>query len=318
VKSEVSSIAQARSHRGLHRFAVTLAACIFLLIVAGGLVTSEDAGLSVPDWPTSFGSIYKIPPMVGGVKFEHTHRMIAEGVGLLTILFCIAAFRIDRRKWLRNLSLAAIGTVILQGVLGGLTVLFFLPWYISSAHAGVAQTFFAIAVLMALYTGRSWMESVPSTIPDKGNPSTQTLTLLSLCAVYLQLFFGAAFRHSGISILPHLVNAVLSSGILVWTAVRVLSLYGRAAELRRPAAIMLSLLMLQLGLGFAAYLTRVVWGKNAAQPLPSMISTTVAHVAVGALLLATCFVLEEQVRRHLVRQPAALSQRSAVSKAISA
>ena len=318
MKSEVSSIAQTRSHRDLHRFAVILSVCVFLLIVAGALVTSEDAGLSVPDWPTSFGSLYKIPPMVGGIRFEHTHRMIAEGVGLLTILFCIAAFRIDRRKWLRGLSLAAIGTVILQGVLGGLTVLFFLPWYISSAHAGLAQTFFAIAVLMALYTGQNWMESVPSSIPDEGTPSTRTLTLLSLCAVYLQLFFGAGFRHSGISILPHLVNAVLTSGILTWTAVRVLSRYGRIAELRRPAAIMLALLLFQLGLGFAAYLTRVVWGKSAPQPLPSMVSTTVAHVAIGALLLATCFVLEEQVRRHLVREPAALHERSTVGKAISA
>lgn len=318
MKSEVSSIDQTRFHPGLHRFAIVLSSCIFLLILAGALVTSEDAGLSVPDWPTSFGSIYKIPPMVGGVKFEHTHRMIAEGVGLLTILFCIAAFRVDRRKWLRGLSLAAIGTVILQGVLGGLTVLFFLPWYISSAHAGVAQTFFAIAVLMALYTGQNWTESVPLNISDEGTPSTRSLTLLSLCAVYLQLFFGAGFRHSGISILPHLVNAVLTSGILTWTAVRVLSRYGRIAELRRPAAAIIALLLFQLGFGFAAYLTRVVWGKNAAQPLPSMVSTTVAHVAIGALLLASCFVLEEQVRRHLVRGPAALREASVVGKAISA
>jgi cytochrome c oxidase assembly protein subunit 15 len=318
VKSEVSSITQNRFHPGLHRCAVVLSCCIFLLIIAGALVTSEDAGLSVPDWPTSFGSIYKIPPMVGGVKFEHTHRMIAEGVGLLTILFCIAAFRVDRRKWLRNLSLAAIGTVVLQGMLGGLTVLFFLPWYVSSAHAGLAQTFFAIAVLMALYTGQSWTESPPSQLLDEGTPSTRTLTLLSLVAVYLQLFFGAGFRHSGISILPHLVNAVLCSGILTWTAVRVLSRYGQMPELRRPAAAVIGLLLLQLGLGFAAYLTRVVWGKNAPQPLPSMVSTTVAHVAIGALLLATCFVLEEQVRRHLVREPAALAERKSMRKAMSA
>src|SRR5690242_10773626 len=105
VKSEVSRLVPLCFHRGLHRFAVVLASSIFLLIIAGALVTSEDAGLSVPDWPTSFGSIYKIPPMVGGVKFEHTHRMIAEAVGLLTILFCVAAFRIDGRRWFRYLSL---------------------------------------------------------------------------------------------------------------------------------------------------------------------------------------------------------------------
>src|SRR5205814_4134471 len=98
VRSEVVLSGSTHFHRGLHRFAIVLSCCIFVLIVAGALVTSEDAGLSVPDWPTSFGSIYKIPAMVGGVKFEHTHRMIAEGVGLLTILFCVAAFLMDTRK----------------------------------------------------------------------------------------------------------------------------------------------------------------------------------------------------------------------------
>jgi heme a synthase len=318
VKSEVSLAAPTSFHRGLHRFAVVLSSCIFLLIIAGALVTSEDAGLSVPDWPTSFGSIYKIPPMVGGVKFEHTHRMIAEGVGLLTILFCIAAFRIDRRKWLRNLSLAAIGTVVVQGVLGGLTVRMFLPWYISSAHAALGQTFFSIAVLLALYTGAEWIESTQEKFADEGAPSTWTLSLLSIFAIYLQLFFGAAFRHSGMSILPHLVNAVLVSGILTWTATRVLIRYGRVASLRRPAAIMIGLLLVQLGFGFAAYLTRVVWGKTAAQPLPSMVSTTVVHVAIGALLLATSFVLEEQVRRHLVKEPSTVAEPARARKAINA
>jgi len=317
-KSELLPAIPIGFHRGLHRFAVVLSCAILLLIVAGALVTSEDAGLSVPDWPTSFGSIYKIPPMVGGVKFEHTHRMIAEGVGLLTILFCVVAFRVEHRNWLKNLSLAAIGTVIAQGILGGITVLYFLPWYISSAHAGLAQTFFSIAVLMALYTGRGWMESVPDKIPEEGMPGTHTLTILSIIVLYLQLFFGAAFRHSGISILAHLVNAVLTSGILAWTAVRVLSRYGHIPSLRRPSATIIGLLLIQLGFGFAAYLTRVVWGKNAVQPLPSMVSTTVAHVAIGALLLATSFVLEEQVRRHLLTSPVAIRETEPTRKAISA
>lgn len=318
MKSEVSSATPIRFHAGLHRFAVVLSCCIFLLIVAGALVTSEQAGLSVPDWPTSFGSFYKIPPMVGGVKFEHGHRMVAQFVGLLTILFCIAAFRLEKRRWMRNLSLAAIGTVIAQGVLGGLTVLYFLPWYISTAHAALGQTFFAIAVLLALYSGRDWMEARPQRFTSEGTPSTRTLALLSIFAVYLQLFFGAAFRHSGMSILPHLMNAVFTTGILAWTAIRVLSLHGSVRALRLPAATILGLLFVQLGFGFAAYLTRVVWGRDAVQPLPSMVSTTVAHVAVGALLLASSFVLEEQLRRHLVREPLALAEPAQTKKAMSA
>ena len=113
--------------KSLHRFAVLTACATFLLIIAGALVTSNDAGLSVPDWPTSFGSLYKIPRMVGGVRFEHTHRMIAEFIGLLTIVIAIWTWRGDHRRWMKGLSIAALGTVVAQGILGGITVLHFLP-----------------------------------------------------------------------------------------------------------------------------------------------------------------------------------------------
>jgi heme a synthase len=300
---------------GLHRLAVALAGFVFLLIVAGALVTSNSAGLAVPDWPTSFGSIYKIPPMVGGIKYEHGHRMLAEFVGLLTIVMCVYTFRVERRSWMKKLSLAAIATVIAQGVLGGITVLYFLPWYISSAHAAVAQTFLSISVLMAMFTSRSWLDRAPVAGIDK---QTRALTLVALAAVYLQLFFGAGFRHSGISILPHLLNAVITSGVLLWTAVRVLIGHGKTRELRTPAVWVLGLLLVQLGLGFAAYLTRVIWGKDAVQPLPSMVYTTVAHVAVGALVLATTFVLTVQAHRPrheivFVEQPASSTKKAVVA-----
>lgn len=237
--------------------------------------------------------------MVGGIKYEHGHRMLAEFIGLLTIVMCVYTFRVERRSWMKKLSLAAIATVIAQGVLGGITVLYFLPWYISSAHALVAQTFFSIAVLMAAFTSRSWIESAPvANAEEHLSAGTRALTLLSVAAVYLQLFFGAGFRHSGISILPHLLNAVITSGILLWTAIRVLVAHGKDPEFRKPAVWVLTLLLLQLGLGFAAYLTRVIWGKDAPQPLPSMVYTTVAHVAVGALLLAVTFVLAVQAHRR--------------------
>jgi heme A synthase len=245
--------------------------------------------------------------------------MIAEFVGLLTIVFSVVIFRADKRGWIRKLSLFAIAIVIAQGVLGGITVLYFLPWYISSAHAALGQTFFAVLVLMAVYTGREWIEGHHSSlVVDDTVPSTRFLALLSICAVYLQLFFGAGFRHSGISILPHLVNAVFVTGILLWTAIRVLSRYGHVRQLRVPAIGLIHLLMLQLALGLASYITRVVWGKDAVQPLPSMVSTTVAHVAIGALLLATAFVLEEQLRRLTSRAPIMINEEVSRGKAISA
>ena len=290
----------------LHRFSVILACWTFLLIIAGALVTSNDAGLSVPDWPTSFGSWYKIPKLVGGVKFEHTHRMIAQGAGLLTIILAVWTWRSEKRRWMRVLGFSALGTVIAQGVLGGLTVLFYLPPAISSAHAALAQTFFCIAVAIAVFTGQKWIEEQPRIEFDQRKPSLFTLTLLSIFVLYVQLILGAMFRHHGLSWWPHVVHAAVVSFVLAWTAVRALSVYSQIEAVRRPAILMLSLVIAQLCLGFTAFLTRVAWGRNAVQPETPMIISTVAHVAVGALLLATAVVLAIQVWRHV---PVAFEER---------
>jgi cytochrome c oxidase assembly protein subunit 15 len=286
-------------NRGHHRLAVILAGWTFLLIIAGALVTSNDAGLSVPDWPTSFGSLYKIPKLVGGVKFEHTHRMIAQVAGLLTIVMAVWTWRTEKRRWLRVLGFAALGTVIAQGVLGGITVLFYLPPAVSSAHAALAQTFFCIAVAMAVFTGRKWVEEQPRVEFDQRHPSLFTLTLLSIFVLYVQLILGAMFRHHGLSWWPHLANAVIVSFVLAWTSVRALSIYSQIEAVRRPAILMLSLVIAQLCLGFTAFLTRVAWGRDAVQPEFPMVISTVAHVAVGALLLATAVILAIQVWRHV-------------------
>jgi cytochrome c oxidase assembly protein subunit 15 len=293
-------------NRGHHRLAVVLAGWTFLLIIAGALVTSNDAGLSVPDWPTSFGSWYKIPKLVGGVKFEHTHRMIAQVAGVLTIVMAVWTWRAEKRRWMRLLGLAALGTVIAQGVLGGITVLFYLPPAVSSAHAALAQTFFCVAVLMAVFTGRRWVEEQPRVEFDSRKPSLFTLTLLSIFVLYVQLILGAMFRHHGLSWWPHVVHAVIVCVVLAWTAVRALSAYSQIDAVRRPAIAMLSLVIAQLCLGFTAFLTRVAWGRDAVQPELPMIVSTVAHVAVGALLLATAAVLAAQVWRHV---PVAFEER---------
>lgn len=299
------SVTSTPYNRAHHLFAIAVAGATLLLIVAGALVTSNDAGLSVPDWPTSFGSLYKIPHMVGGVRFEHTHRMVAEFIGLLTIVIAIWTWRADRRRWMKYLAIGALATVVAQGILGGLTVLFFLPPAISTAHAAVAQTFFCIAVCIALFTGRQWVEEVPRIEFDPRKPSLQSLTLLSIFVLYVQLILGAMFRHHGMNWLPHLLNAGVVSFVLAWTSIRVLSQYARIAAVRQPAVMMLSLLIAQLGLGFVAFLTRVAWGKDAVQPELPMVVSTVAHVAGGALLLATAVVLAIQVWRHV---PAALQE----------
>jgi heme a synthase len=302
-------------HRGLHRFAIFTASVTLVLIVAGALVTSNDAGLSVPDWPTSFGSYYKIPHMVGGIKYEHSHRMVAEFVGLLTIILAVWTWRVEKRRWIRLLGVAALATVIVQGILGGLTVLFFLPPVVSSAHALVAQTFFCIAVAIAVFTGRRWIEEEPRTELDQRRPALFTLILLAIFVLYVQLFLGAMFRHHGLSWWPHIVNAGLVAIVISWTTIRAITVYPHVDAIRRPAVAMLFLMLAQLCLGFLAFVTRVMWGKDAGQPELPMVISTVVHVAVGALLLAATIVLAIQVWRHV---PVAFEERVPGSSPVAA
>jgi len=275
------------------------AGCVFLLIVAGALVTSNDAGLSVPDWPTSFGSLYRIPHMVNGVQFEHTHRMIAELCGLLTIAVAVWTQKVDRRRWMRVLAWCAVGTVIAQGILGGLTVIFYLPPAVSTAHATLGQTYFCLMVSIAFLTSRKGVAAPEQLKPSGPRPALTTLAPLTVAAVWLQLIMGAAFRHSGIRLLPHLMGAALVLGMVSWLTVATLRRHGSVAELARPAKALLALLAVQITLGAASYVTRVIWDPATPAPLTSMVLSTVAHVACGALLLAVTVLLTIQVERHL-------------------
>ena len=285
-------------NRAHHRFTVLAASCVFLLIIAGALVTSNEAGLSVPDWPTSFGSLYRIPPLVGGVKFEHLHRMLAEFVGLLTIIVAVWTQRADRRRWMHVLAWCALGTVIVQGILGGLTVLFHLPPEISTAHATLAQTFFCIMVGIAFFTSRSWVQAPEPVVRLDERPRLTTLAGLTVAAVWLQLIMGAAFRHSGIRLLPHLIGAAVVFCMVSWLGIMTLRRHRAVPQLAQPAVALLILLAVQITLGLASYVTRVVWSPEAAAPLVSMVVATVAHVACGALVLVTAVILAIQIHRH--------------------
>jgi heme a synthase len=297
-----------------HRFAIFTACATFVLIIAGALVTSNDAGLSVPDWPTSYGHVFRLPPWIGGIRYEHSHRMIAGFTILLTTAIAIWTWVADRRRWMKALALGALGTIIAQAILGGMTVLHFLPPAISTAHAAVAQTFFCIAVLIAIFTGQKWVEEAPQ-FADARRPTLLGLCLLSIFILYVQLILGAMFRHHGMPWWPHVLNAVVVALILTWTGIRALLQFSKIDAVRRPAVMLLFILVLQLCLGFAAFLTRVVWGADAAQPELSMVVATVSHVAVGALLLAITAVLTLQVWRHV---PAERKQEVAEARAITA
>src|SRR5690349_1543886 len=153
--------------------------------------------------------------------------MIASVTGILTIVIAFWTLFADRRRWMKYLAFAALATIVVQGVLGGITVLNFLPPAVSTAHSAVGQTFFCIAVAIAVFTGRNWVEDSPSPIADNGHPKVLVLCLYSLVILYVQLVLGGMFRHHGMSWWPHVVNSAAVAVILTWTAVRALLEFAR-------------------------------------------------------------------------------------------
>ncbi|MEP6685163.1 MAG: COX15/CtaA family protein [Verrucomicrobiota bacterium] len=182
-----------RSHPWLQRFAWFTAAATLFLICSGGMVTSKGVGLAVPDWPSTFGYnmfLFPISQWVGGIFFEHTHRLIASIVGLLTIILAVWLWRVEPRRWVRNLGYAALGAVILQGVLGGLRVTM-LKDEIGIFHACLAQAFLGLVVFIALVTSDFWNRISSRDLTSR----ILWLAILTTTLIYLQLALGATMRH---------------------------------------------------------------------------------------------------------------------------
>jgi cytochrome c oxidase assembly protein subunit 15 len=283
--------------RGLarHRFAVATALATLCLIGAGGLVTSTESGLSVPDWPLSYGMV--MPPMVGGVFYEHGHRMVATLVGAMTLLLAVWLSRKEPRAWVRRLGWLALAAVVLQGVLGGLTVLFLLPTPISVAHACLAQSFLCLTVVLAVVTSPRWREGAPAASPN----ALARSGALAAAATFGQLVLGAVMRHTkaGLAIpdfplalgrwippldtfpvaihFAHRVGALVVAGFVVAAAVRARR-SGRSGA-ARVGTVLLVLLLAQITLGAATVLTA------------KAVAVTTLHVVTGAALLACSVAL---------------------------
>ncbi|HXI14146.1 MAG TPA: COX15/CtaA family protein [Thermoanaerobaculia bacterium] len=274
---------------------LVVASTVFL-IFAGAMVTSTGSGLAVPDWPLSYGML--MPPMVGGIFYEHGHRIIASLVGLLTVIQAIWLQRSEPRRYVRILGWVAVAAVIVQGLLGGLTVLFFLPPAISIAHAGLAELFLCMNVAIAFFMSRMFRDLRQNAA---GVMPVGSTTLLA-AVVYCQVLAGAVMRHLGAGLaIPdfplsfgRLVPTFASTGIVVnyihrvgAVAVSVLVLIvvfqvlrtKAAAKLRGLTSFLLLLLSSQIALG--AY---TVWSGK--QPV-----ITSLHVMTGALILASSFLL---------------------------
>ncbi|HEX8889437.1 MAG TPA: COX15/CtaA family protein [Pyrinomonadaceae bacterium] len=293
-------------NKGLHRFTLFVTGATLLLIVAGALVTSHDAGLAVPDWPLSFGKVF--PEMQGNVFWEHGHRLIAASVGVLIIVLNTLLWRREKRSWVRKLGLVALGAVVAQGVLGGLTVIFWLPLAISAAHATLAQLLFCTLVSLSVFTAPGWEEK-RAQIEEQGGVPLRLACVASAAVILVQLVLGATLRHSATwdqylpvgLLLTHIAGAFAVTMLLSFTIVTTLKRHPSETYLTKPAKIAAGLLFLQLCLGFAAYLTRQA-SPAGPQPRNPMVGITVAHVACGALVFATTIVLA--LRSHRVLKPA--------------
>jgi heme a synthase len=290
----------------LHRFAQLTACATFVLIVAGGLVTSTGSSLAVPDWPLSYGQFF--PPMVGGIFYEHGHRMIAGTTAILTAILAAWLWLREPRRWLARLGLVCVGVVLFQAVLGGITVLFLLPPAVSVSHAATAMVFFCLTSSVALFTSRDWTQGVPRRDADQPSPPFG-LAATALVAIYLQILLGALMRHTGSGLaiptfplafgrlvppledfgvqinFAHRVGAVVVTVLVSAVVARIVRSERGEPRLIRPALLLLGLLVAQITLG-----AFTIWTAKAVEP-------TTAHVATGALMLVVTLRIALQARR---------------------
>ncbi len=277
---------KATYHPAVYKYSLFVVVWAAILLCAGALVTSEDAALAVPDWPLSYGTLN--PPMVGGIAFEHSHRLIATGLGILIIVLAALLWKREERRWVKYLGLAALGGVTFQGILGGLTVLQLLHYWLPVMHACTAEVVFAILVSIAVFTSRWWMDNLPQ-YEDSGWPSIHSIAILNAFLLFLQVFVGAGFRHKYMSLKPHIFGAPLILGMVIWAAATLRRRFPQAAAMKRLRVLLHSIVGLQILLGIAALWTRIQ-SANDPQPLPPVVITTVIHTVVGATLFATAIV----------------------------
>ncbi|HZV89721.1 MAG TPA: COX15/CtaA family protein [Candidatus Binatus sp.] len=273
---------KASYHPGVHRFAVFTVCWTALLLIAGALVTSNDAALAVPDWPKSFGTW--TPHMVGGVFYEHSHRVIAGVLGVLTLILATLIWIKEERRWLRWFAVVAVGGIVAQAILGGQVVIRLLHYWLPVMHACFAQIMFGAILSIAVFTSK-WWTAEQALLEDRGSPSIYSLVLLNAGVIFLQVFLGAGFRHKEIPIWPHAAGSLAVLATVIWTAVVLRKRFENSPELTKMRILLHSVFGLQFLLGIGAYWSRIATAE-APQPMPLMVTLTVTHTVVGALLFA--------------------------------
>src|SRR6266481_4469436 len=271
-------------NRGIHRFANFVVAWTVLLFIAGALVTSNNAALSVPDWPKSFGTWFpSLRQLAGGAFFEHSHRVIAGALGIFVLVLAILIWRKDNRRWLRWFGVIAVAGVAVQAVLGGEVVRQLLQYWLPVIHACFAQIVFGAVLAIAVFTSSWWISERPQLV-DSGAPSIHTLAIVNAAVIFFQVVLGAGFRHSEMPVWPHMAGALAVLAMVLWTAVALRKRFGASSELSRARGLLHAIFGTQFLLGFGAYWARLESLK--AGPTSATVILTVTHTVVGALLFA--------------------------------
>jgi heme a synthase len=274
-------------HPSVHKFAIFVVCWTILLLVAGALVTSNEAALSVPDWPLSYGTL--TPPMVGGIRYEHSHRVIAGVLGLLSIVLAVWVWAKDERRWLRWFSVIAVAGIAAQAVLGGEVVRQLLHYWLPVMHACFAQIVFAALLSIAVFTSRWWVSDQPQ-VEDTGSPSIHSLAIANAAVIYFQVILGAGFRHKEIPVWPHMVGALIVLGMVIWLAAVLRRRFEKSAAISKARILLHAILGIQLLLGLGAYWSRLTT-VDAPQPMPLMVTLTVLHTVVGAILFGVSVLI---------------------------
>jgi cytochrome c oxidase assembly protein subunit 15 len=334
------------SKRGgfLHAIALVTAIATFPLIFMGGLVTSHHAGMSVPDWPNSYGyNMFMFPPSkwVGGIFYEHTHRLMGTVVGMLSIVLAVAAWKLEPRKWVRRLAYGVLAAVIIQGILGGLRVVL-VKLDLAIVHACLAQAFFCLAAAVSIVTSSWWHAQRDTGIqPVRSDPTLLKLAVAACVIIYLQLFAGAIMRHyqAGLAIpdfpasYGRLIPPTNSNELDRANTIRAFKLDMEMVTLNqiwihfshRVGALLVSVALITLiihvirkhhtqpelfhpALILIVLLTAQLFlgALTVLRRKPADIATL--HVATGALTLLTTFVLTLRAFRMYARSPLAASR----------
>jgi cytochrome c oxidase assembly protein subunit 15 len=300
-----------RSPNWVGTFAKITALATFVLVMLGGLVTSHEAGLAVVDWPNSYGYnmfLYPLSRMVGGIYYEHAHRLFGSLVGFGTLLLATLLFRSDARGWVRGAGAAAVLLVALQGILGGLRVTGHFTWSespeimrpslaLAMVHGFTGQVFLALMVAIAAFTSRSWRDVPPATTPAAGTDRALSAALLG--ALGLQLLLGVRVRHTGEGTMDHMAFAVVVLALAVTVSARLLGKYDNVDVLRKTGGALIGHAGTQVVLGFLSFVAVGRRGELATPPVWEVAVTT-AHQAFGALLLANATLAFVWCRRLLV------------------